>query len=269
MASLTELEQWEELLYQLETTDPVVGGIDGISNRQAKQLGNRTRYLLRKLLEGNLSYAVDTGAANAYVATYLPAITSLKDGMVLRFKAVNANTGASTLAVNGLTGYPILGGANAALQGGEIVAGGYCTVQWSASLLSFILQENAGGARQIVDATKQKHALTLGMINGSISSGYIKIPIWNDDGTKKAFIVQWGLAATNTSADAAIIFPITFPTALLSLVASDHTTGGTSIGTTPIFAIGSKTLTGFGVSAYNVSTGNRVIDAAQWIAIGY
>lgn len=35
---------------------------------------------------------------------------TLKDGMVLRFKAVNANTGASTLAVNGLAAYPILGG---------------------------------------------------------------------------------------------------------------------------------------------------------------
>ena len=32
-------------IYQLETDDPVQGGPNGIDNRQATQLGNRTRYL--------------------------------------------------------------------------------------------------------------------------------------------------------------------------------------------------------------------------------
>lgn len=45
MANLTEASQWEAGIYQIETTDPVAGGPDGISNIQAKQLGNRTRYL--------------------------------------------------------------------------------------------------------------------------------------------------------------------------------------------------------------------------------
>lgn len=45
MANLTETAQWEEGIYRIETTDPVIGGEDGIDNRQAKQLGNRTLYL--------------------------------------------------------------------------------------------------------------------------------------------------------------------------------------------------------------------------------
>ncbi|WP_219809122.1 pyocin knob domain-containing protein [Campylobacter concisus] len=45
MANLKEENKWEEGIYQLEVTDPVVGGIDGISNKQAKQLANRTSYL--------------------------------------------------------------------------------------------------------------------------------------------------------------------------------------------------------------------------------
>lgn len=45
MANLQEGEVWIEGIYQLETTDPVMGGADGIDNVQAKQLGSRTRYL--------------------------------------------------------------------------------------------------------------------------------------------------------------------------------------------------------------------------------
>lgn len=45
MANLSEQSNWESGIYQIETTDPVVGGPDGISNIQAKQLGNRTKYL--------------------------------------------------------------------------------------------------------------------------------------------------------------------------------------------------------------------------------
>lgn len=45
MANLKETAQWEPGIYQIEQTDPVVGGADGISNVQARQLGNRTAYL--------------------------------------------------------------------------------------------------------------------------------------------------------------------------------------------------------------------------------
>lgn len=45
MANLNEQTRWEEGIYQIEESDPVVGGPDGISNKQAKQLANRTQYL--------------------------------------------------------------------------------------------------------------------------------------------------------------------------------------------------------------------------------
>lgn len=49
MANLKEQSKWEEGIYQLEENDPVVGGEDGISNKQAKQLANRTTYLKQEL----------------------------------------------------------------------------------------------------------------------------------------------------------------------------------------------------------------------------
>lgn len=45
MANVTETPQWEAGIYQLETTDKVIAGATGISNRQAKLLANRTGYL--------------------------------------------------------------------------------------------------------------------------------------------------------------------------------------------------------------------------------
>lgn len=45
MANLQESASWIDGIYQLETTDPVMGGPNGTSNTQAKQLANRTRWL--------------------------------------------------------------------------------------------------------------------------------------------------------------------------------------------------------------------------------
>ena len=45
MANLPEAASWETGIYQLEETDPVQGGPNGIDNTQAKQLANRTVWL--------------------------------------------------------------------------------------------------------------------------------------------------------------------------------------------------------------------------------
>ena len=65
MANLNETAQWETGIYQLETSDPVMGGPDGIDNRQAKQLANRTLWLknqteaLQTASEGKVSLSDD------------------------------------------------------------------------------------------------------------------------------------------------------------------------------------------------------------------
>jgi len=56
MANVTETSNWETGIYQLETTDPVEGGSGGISNQQAKQLGNRTKWLYDKLIPRNIGW---------------------------------------------------------------------------------------------------------------------------------------------------------------------------------------------------------------------
>ena len=49
MANLKETATWEAGIYQLETSDLVLGGADGIDNKQPRQLANRTVYLKQEL----------------------------------------------------------------------------------------------------------------------------------------------------------------------------------------------------------------------------
>ncbi|MCX4139359.1 hypothetical protein M0D68_14285 [Paraburkholderia sp. SEWSISQ10-3 4] len=88
MADLVELAQWEKGVYQLETSDPVVGGPDGIDNRQAKQLANRTGYLKAQqeahvaAVDPHPQYATLTAmqaAINALVAAAPGALDTLKE----------------------------------------------------------------------------------------------------------------------------------------------------------------------------------------------
>jgi len=55
-----------------------------------------------KLAGEYLNYAADTGAADAYVVAPSPAITAYATGQIVKLKPANANTGASTINVNGL-----------------------------------------------------------------------------------------------------------------------------------------------------------------------
>ncbi|ECD4176999.1 tail fiber protein, partial [Salmonella enterica subsp. enterica serovar Napoli] len=64
MGKLTELEQWDEDIYQIETSDPVVGGPDGVSNKPQKQLANRTQWLKKQLQEANNALAEHAKSRN-------------------------------------------------------------------------------------------------------------------------------------------------------------------------------------------------------------
>lgn len=249
MASLTELEQWEEQIYQLETTDPVKGGDDGISNRQAKQLGNRTKYLKKLILDaigsdtdfattvtnllsqkvsiqdlqkGKYIFATDTGVANAYVCNLTPAITERDEGQVIKFKVANANNGASTIN-DGVGIVPLVGGAHAALQGGELVAGGDAWAQWNSSVGtgSYVLLFCSAAPLQVADGSKSKHALTLGQLTGSIgaSSGWKKQPFLDtSDGLVKQLMEQWGVATVSVTSAAGGTFVVTLPVAFTAAI---------------------------------------------------
>lgn len=127
--------------------------------------------LLASIQNGNLSYAVATGTANAHTIALTPALTARVDGMMIRYKAPAANTGAVTLA-DGVGTANVLGANHAALQGGEYVANGDAFVVWNSSIGggSYILVECTGGAVQVAPATQSQQAVQFGQVSGVVGS---------------------------------------------------------------------------------------------------
>jgi microcystin-dependent protein len=152
------------------TTLPCQIWADTGTNRLKKRNSANTAWLDMGALDSTLrdavsasSFAVDTGAANAYVCNFTPAITARSESVTIRFKATNANTGSCTIN-DGLGVVALVGGAHSALQGGEIVANGEAWAQWNSSVGggSYILLFCSGAAVQVANATQSQHALTLG-----------------------------------------------------------------------------------------------------------
>lgn len=115
-----------------------------------------------------LSYALDTGAANAYVVALSPAPTAYVDGMPVTFQAANPNSGASTLNVNNLGDVDITRGGGA-LGGGEILAGQDYTCVYNKAANQFFLQAQSAGAVIVGTATAPYHATALGQVLNGVA----------------------------------------------------------------------------------------------------
>lgn len=73
MANLPETPDYPAGVYQLETSDPVLGGPGGIANRQAEQLANRTAWLKAKIdafLDGTVAVLKATKLATARTLSF-------------------------------------------------------------------------------------------------------------------------------------------------------------------------------------------------------
>jgi hypothetical protein len=74
----------------------------------------------------------DTGTANTYAAANPAPLTALPtvSGLVQHISILNANTGASTYAPDGLAAKPVYGLNLSALQGGELIVKGIATLMY-------------------------------------------------------------------------------------------------------------------------------------------
>ena len=88
----------------------------------------------------NGKYQIDTGAANAYVCSIVPPVTANFKGLTVSFKALNTNTGASTLNVGG-GATPLVQNNGAALFAGQIQAGQIYTFVYDAATSSYWLAD--------------------------------------------------------------------------------------------------------------------------------
>lgn len=101
---------------------------------------------------GEELYAVDTVGTDSYAITLTPAPVAYVSGMTIRFKAGTANTGAATLAVNGLTAKDVVKNYNSALVTGDILQ----------NQIVEVVYDSVGDNFQMVSPTSPTTAFTNG-----------------------------------------------------------------------------------------------------------
>ncbi|MFX1735405.1 hypothetical protein PXJ20_02145 [Paraburkholderia sp. A1RI_3L] len=139
MSYLEEKPEWAEGIRQIEDSDSVEGGPDGVDNIAPRQLASRTSWLRRVLQFGRTTWAPDTGTKNNIVANLSPAVTELLDGMEANFRVAFTNDGACTFTPNGAAGsvipkLPLYGGDHADLDAGDLPAGAQVRAQLNKAL---------------------------------------------------------------------------------------------------------------------------------------
>lgn len=132
-----------------------------ITTNQAPQIQNQS-----------LVYAVDSGAANAYVVTLSPAPGAYVDGMLVSFRATNANSGASTINVNSLGAKSIVTNANAALASGAILVNGTYDLIYNSSFGAFVLVNSSASSGGVTASQIQQQAFTYAVDSG-VANAYV------------------------------------------------------------------------------------------------
>ncbi len=129
---------------------------------------------------GTWLWGTDTGAANAYVVNVpYPVPVAYVAGMTIRFKAANANSGASTVNVNGLGAVAIKRAGGAALASGDILSGQVLELTY--------------------DGVNFQMANYLGISAGTTTNNFtsVNIPYVNDTGAQNALVATYSPAITS------------------------------------------------------------------------
>jgi hypothetical protein len=167
-----------------------------------------------KLAGGYANYAADTGSANAYVVALSTQITALADGLAVRFKAANANTGASTLNVNGLGAVAMVRADGTPLLANDILASMIVEAAYNATSAKFqmvntsILAAATSAAASAATATTQAGISTTQAGIATTQAGLAntsRVQADADAVATAADRVQTGLDRTAVAADKATV----------------------------------------------------------------
>lgn len=139
-------------------------------------------------------YAQAAGSANAYTASLTPALTAYTEGAAIAVKINAANTGASTININGLGVKSIRDPRGNTLPAGKLTAGSIYTLRYNGT--NFILQgEGASGNATASDLLSGKTASTdAGDITGTMPNrtGHVTAQSTSISGTTLRFRPQAG-----------------------------------------------------------------------------
>lgn len=112
------------------------------------------------------NYLVDAGAANTYVVTLPAGITgTLSAGLLLQFKASNANTGASSLDFNGNGAKSIVNMNGTPLVIGQIPAGAVISVIYDGTNFQMMGMLGASGINPVCRSLSRDISLASGNVS--------------------------------------------------------------------------------------------------------
>ena len=103
MGVLTETNQWEATINQIEVTDPALGGPSGPVNTAPRQLANRTQYLKAQLTASQTEIA----AARGSKATLAERLTALETQTLQGDLGYAGTTGITVSHALGHTNYTV------------------------------------------------------------------------------------------------------------------------------------------------------------------
>jgi hypothetical protein len=173
------------------------------------------------------TYAADTGTANSYAVALSPASPVPKTGAIVYFKALNANTGASTLALNGSTGYALNAGPGGALVPNAIAAGSFCAAQFNGTTFNLLFATGGIGQTVTPPAGDSSTSVATTAWANNLLNGQTNIALTNANVTLTA--AQYGqyiLALTGALTGNVVIF---LPATTATWQVRNSTTGAFSV----------------------------------------
>lgn len=152
------------------------------------------------LMANTVNYSSDGGSANAYTATLSPAPVAYATGMTVAFKAANANTGASTINVNGLGAKNLkvfCGGGKVPLPANFIVTGSVIFAFYDGTDFVVLTPTNLFGIEQVAAPSAASSVAFTGLTAGGLyratwvlkwntSAGQMLLRFNNDSGSNYA-----------------------------------------------------------------------------------
>ncbi|MFU0776673.1 MAG: Bacteriophage tail fiber protein [Citrobacter braakii] len=236
MANLPETPQWEEGIYQIEVSDPVLGGPDGISNRQGKQLASRTLYLKQQVEKGGTDLAKHIAAADPHTQ-YAPKASPTFTG------TPTAPTPANSDNSKKLATTEFVAKALAALAGSapetldtlkELADALGNDPNFATTVLNKLaekLAKDQNGAdipdpALFVKNLGLKEIALAGVMSAVLSDGgRLTLPVIIN-GARRELLIQWGQMPCSNLATTTTAFPVPFPSTCLKVVGWGYQVAG-------------------------------------------
>jgi hypothetical protein len=290
MADLVENSEFPEGVYQIETTDPVIGGAPnvgtgaGMSNIPHLLLANRTRWL-KNAFDSVIAGLTDFVTRPQFESTQRPATTEFVRREIGNLRGQVSLTSSTTLTsahtgmrvllqTNGTITLPLLSTVPAGTVFLLIAGAGYTpTIQASGADVIFV----AGGSSAVALPSRGSLYLVAGTVNWNGDMGdfaLTKSPLFDASLSANGYqrlpsglIIQWGSGTTPGSGTTAVSFPIAFPTACRSLAFAD-VNAGTATSQAHMIGYTGLTASGFSASGW-LHDGSQATSNYNYIAIGH